>query len=236
MDAEFLVALGQIIVINLVLAGDNAVVIALAARNLPDALQRRAIVLGTVAAIVMRVVLTAGVVTLLEIPYLKLVGGLLLLVIAYRLAVDDNESHGSIDAAEDLRNAVLTILMADLVMSLDNVLAVAAAANGDYLLITLGLLISIPIVMGGAALILAVIKRFPVIVWIGAALVAYTGLELMLDEAVVSGYQQWEALGGVVHRLTALAITLLVLAVAFFRKNSTKRNSLLRVEGSVADE
>ncbi len=187
-DAQFWTALLSIIGINLVLAGDNAIVIAMAAHSLPVHLQRRAIVLGTVAAVVLRVALTIGVVVLLGVPLLKVAGGLLLFVIAYRLGAGEGDDHASAAQGDGgLRAAVTTILVADVVMSLDNVLAVAAsaeraAAGSRYLLIALGLVISIPIVMGGAAILLRLIERFPILVWCGVALIAYTGMELIFSD------------------------------------------------------
>jgi len=180
---EFLSALAAIIVIDLVLAGDNAIVIALAARNLPKALQRRAIVWGTVGAVVVRASLTVGVLWLLQIPGLMLAGGLLLTWIAYRLLAGDNGGREhDVGPATSFWAAMRTIVIADAVMGLDNVLAVAGAAHGSVLLVVLGLLISIPIVVWGSTLILRWIERFPNLLYIGGAVLAWTSAQMIVSE------------------------------------------------------
>ena len=186
LSAEFLSALAAIIVIDLVLAGDNAIVIALAARNLPAHLQKRAIVWGTAGAIIVRSAMTMVVVWLLKVPGLMLVGGALLVWIAYRLLAppeNGDEEHGP--AATTFWGAMRTIVIADAVMGLDNVLAVAGAAHGSYLLVVLGLLISIPIVIWGSTLILKWVERFPVIVYVGAGVLAWTAVKMMLGEPLL---------------------------------------------------
>ena len=168
---EFLSALAAIIVIDLVLAGDNAIVIALAARNLPKSLQRRAVLWGTVGAVVVRASLTVGVLWLLQVPGLMLAGGALLMGIAYRLLTgDDGGREHDLAPAMSFWAAMRTIVVADAVMGLDNVLAVAGAAHGSVVLVVLGLLISIPIVVWGSTLILHWIERFPGILYIGGVL------------------------------------------------------------------
>jgi YjbE family integral membrane protein len=186
LSAEFFVALTGVVLADLVLAGDNAVVIALAARNLPKDLRRKAVFWGATAAIVLRTVLTIAAVFLLhqELPFVQLVGGALLLWIAWRLAVEEEGDHEGIDRATTMRGAISTILIADVVMSVDNVLAVAAIARNDIWLVVFGLLLSIPIIMGGASMLLRVIDRFPIIIWVGAALIAYVGVELMFVDPV----------------------------------------------------
>ena len=185
-SAEFFSALAAIIVIDLVLAGDNAIVIALAARSLPPHLQKRAILWGTVGAIVVRSAMTMVVVWLLKIPGLMLVGGALLIWIAYRLLAPEEgggEGHGPV--ATTFWGAMKTIVIADAVMGLDNVLAVAGAAHGSYVLVVLGLLISIPIVIWGSTLILKWVERFPSIVYLGAAVLAWTAAKMMVSEPLV---------------------------------------------------
>ena len=165
---QTLSALLAIVVIDLVLAGDNAIVIALAARSLPAHLQKRAIVWGAAGAIVVRSLMTVIVVWLLQIPGLLLAGGLVLFCIAYRLLVpveESAESHGA--AATTFWGAMRTIVVADAVMGLDNVLAVAGAAHGSYVLVVLGLLISVPIVVWGSTVVLKVVDRFPGVVYVG---------------------------------------------------------------------
>jgi len=183
---EFLSALLAIVVIDLVLAGDNAIVIALAARNLPKPLQRRAVLWGTVGAVVVRASLTVGVLWLLQIPGLMLAGGALLMWIAYRLLTgDDGGREHDLAPAMGFWAAMRTIVIADAVMGLDNVLAVAGAAHGSMLLVVLGLLISIPIVVWGSTLILHWIERFPSILYIGGAVLAWTAAKMIVGEPMV---------------------------------------------------
>lgn len=187
LSAEFLSALAAIVVIDLVLAGDNAIVIALASRNLPARLRERAIVWGTVGAIAVRTAMTLVVVWLLKIPGLLFTGGLLLAWIAYKLIVDNGaENVRHLDPAQGFWNAMKTIIVADALMGLDNVLAVAGAAQGSFLLVVLGLLISIPIVIWGSQLILKLVQRYPVIVYVGAGVLAWTSVRMMVSEPVVS--------------------------------------------------
>jgi YjbE family integral membrane protein len=183
---EFLSALAAIVVIDLVLAGDNAIVIALAARNLPKPLQRRAVIWGTVGAVVVRASLTVGVLWLLQVPGLMLAGGALLMWIAYRLLTggDGGREH-DVAPAMGFWAAMRTIVIADAVMGLDNVLAVAGAAHGSMLLVVLGLVISIPIVVWGSTLILHWIERFPSILYIGGAVLAWTAAKMIVSEPLV---------------------------------------------------
>jgi YjbE family integral membrane protein len=179
---EFFAALGAIIVIDLVLAGDNAIVIALAARKLPPHLQRKAVLWGTAGAIAVRSAMTLVVVWLLKIPGLLLAGGVLLLWIAYRLLVPEEKQAGHGAAQATFWGAMKTIVIADAVMGLDNVLAVAGAAHGSYLLVVLGLLISIPIVIWGSTLVLKWVERYPAIVYVGAGVLAWTAAKMISSE------------------------------------------------------
>ena len=186
---EFLSALAAIVVIDLVLAGDNAIVIALAARNLPKTLQRRAVIWGTVGAVVVRTTLTVGVLWLLEVPGLMGAGGVLLAWIAYRLlAGDDGGKDHEVSAATGFWGAMRTIVIADAVMGLDNVLAVAGAAHGSVLLVVAGLLISIPIVVWGSTLILNWIERFPALLYVGGAVLAWTAAKMLADEPLLEAF------------------------------------------------
>ena len=179
---EFWVALGQIIVINILLSGDNAVVIALACRQLPPKQQKAAIMFGSVGAIVLRVVLTFFAVMLLKLPFLKLVGGIALLWIgASMLGTDDGE--GDLDAHSNLMAAIRTIIVADFIMSLDNVLGVAAAAKGNVVLLVVGLGISIPLIIYGSQLILKLMDRFPMVITLGAALLGWVAGEMMIEDS-----------------------------------------------------
>jgi len=180
----FWIPLAQIIGVNIVLSGDNAVVIALAARSLPPAQQKKAIIWGSGAAIVMRIVLTLTAVALLTMPYLKLVGSALLLWIGIQLINSDDEGE-NIESSSNLAAAIKTILIADLVMSLDNVIAVAAAAKGSFVLLMIGLAISIPLVIFGATMLLRLMERFPIIITIGAALLGYVSGEMAVTDPAV---------------------------------------------------
>ena len=185
-SVEFLSALAAIVVIDLVLAGDNAIVIALAARSLPATLQKKAIVWGTVGAIVVRAAMTLVVVWLLMVPGLRFLGGLALVWIAYKLLVPKphgEDEHGK--PVDNFLSAMKTIVVADALMGLDNVLAVAGAAKGSFLLVVLGLLISIPIVVWGSTLILKWVDRFPLIVYVGAGVLAWTAAQMMLHEPML---------------------------------------------------
>lgn len=182
---EFLSALAAIVVIDLVLAGDNAIVIALVARNLPPPLRRKAIVWGTVGAIAVRTAMTLAVVWLLKIPGLLLVGGALLVWIAWKLLTDEGGAQHGVGAASGFWGAMKTIVVADALMGLDNVLGVAGAAQGSFLLVALGLLVSIPIVIWGSQLILKWVERFPAIVYAGAGVLAWTAVTMMAGEPFV---------------------------------------------------
>ena len=169
----FWVAVLKIIWINILLSGDNAVVIALACRNLPPRQRRWGLVIGAGVASVLLIVFTAVISVLMTQPYLKLIGGCVLFWIAFRLVVPSEDEERHIEAAGDLWRAVRIVVVADVVMSFDNVLGVAAAAGGSHLLLGLGLAVSIPLVIAGAALIMALFERYPVLVWAGAALLGW---------------------------------------------------------------
>jgi YjbE family integral membrane protein len=178
-------ALLAIVLIDLVLAGDNAIVIALAARNLPPEHQNKAIMWGTVGAIVIRSAMTVGVVWLLKIPGLMLVGGLGLLWIAYKLITDTSEDEHQGGTATTFWGAMKTIIVADALMGVDNVLGVAGAANGDFTLVVIGLLISIPIVVLGSKLVLQLVEKWPVIINLGAAVLAFTAAQMVINEKLL---------------------------------------------------
>ena len=171
-----------IILIDLVLAGDNAIVIALAARNLPPHLQKKAVVWGTVGAIAVRSVMTVGVVWLLKIPGLMLAGGIGLLWIAYKLLADQSDGEHDGPVASTFWGAMKTIVVADALMGVDNVLGVAGAAQGAFDLVIIGLLISIPIVVFGSTMVLKLVERFPIIIRIGAGVLAFTAAKMIVNE------------------------------------------------------
>ena len=183
MQPVFWAALGNIILVNIVLSGDNAVVIALAARSLPPAQQQKAIFWGSGAAIVMRIILTIFASAMLTKPYLKLVGAILLFYIGVQLLTDgDDDAEGEVKQVGTMGAAVRTILVADLVMSLDNVLGVAAAAKGNNTLLVLGLAISIPLIIFGSTIILKLMEKFSIIITLGAALLGYLAGEMLVSD------------------------------------------------------
>lgn len=217
LSAPWWTALAAIIVIDLVLAGDNAIVIALAARSLPKNLQRQAIIWGTVGAITVRTAMTLVVVWLLQIPGLMLVGGLGLIWIAYKLLADDpsgEDAHGT--GANTFWGAMKTIIVADALMGIDNVLGVAGAAHGSFDLVVIGLLISVPIVVFGSTLVLKLVERFPSIIYIGAGVLSLTAAKMILNEP-------WKIKGffadqPVLYWGVALLVVVAVLGAGWLRK------------------
>jgi YjbE family integral membrane protein len=194
----FWLGLAQVIWVNLLLSGDNAVVIALAARSLPRSQQGRAVFWGSSAAIVLRILLTVFAVKMLGLPYLKLIGGVLLIWIGVQLLAGDHDENPDIKSGSNLLSAIRTILVADVVMSLDNVIGLAAAAEGagpraKMALLVLGLGISIPIVILGSTWVLKLIRRWPVIVKLGAALLGWIAGEMAIADPVVNGWVAAEA-------------------------------------------
>jgi YjbE family integral membrane protein len=187
LTASFWSSLFAIIVIDLVLAGDNAIVIGLAARKLPKEQQSKAIIWGTVGAVVIRAIATLAVVWLLKIPGLLLVGGLMLIWIAYKL-LSENKQKEEVKAGDSLWAAIRTVIIADAVMGLDNVIAVAGAAHGDPMLVIIGLLISVPVMVWGSTLILKVMEKFPVVIYFGAGILAWTSADMIIKEPIVHPY------------------------------------------------
>jgi YjbE family integral membrane protein len=216
-DHAFWVALLEIIWINILLSGDNALVIALACRSLPVRQRRWGIVLGTLPAVVLRIIFTIFIAYLLGIEYLKLIGGILLLWIAVKLILpEEQDEHGSEQtSAATLWAAVRTIVIADAVMSLDNVIAIAAAAKGSFVLLVLGLIISMPLVIFGSALILKILNRLPILIWAGGALLGYIAGEVIVtDPAIAPWIEEYKWLhyagpiiGAAATVATGLAIT-----------------------------
>ena len=211
-SAAFWAALGSIILANILLSGDNAVVIAMAARSLPAHQQKKAIFYGSAAAIVMRIALTLIAVEMLKWPFLKIVGGLLLVYIGVTLLLED-DAGGDMGAQQNagLLTAIRTILIADLVMSLDNVLAVAAAAKGNTVLLILGLGISIPLIIFGSTLLLKVMERFPIIITLGAALLGFLAGEMAMTDPAVT--QRFGEQSRTLVNAAGLAGALLVVAM-----------------------
>ena len=201
-------ALLTIVLIDLVLAGDNAIVIALAARGLPPSLQNKAIVWGTVGAIAIRSAMTVGVVWLLKIPGLMLVGGLGLLWIAYKLIADTSDGEHQATNPTTFFGAIKTIVIADALMGVDNVLGVAGASNGSFDLVVLGLLISIPIVVMGSKLVLRLVQRWPMIIHLGAAVLAFTAAQMIVNEKLLSPIFRADEVYDDVARLTIYAMAI----------------------------
>ena len=179
---EFLGALAGIMMVNIVLSGDNAVVIAMASRSLPPKQQKMAILWGSAGAIGLRVILTVVAVALLSIPYLQFAGGLLLVWIAAKLLMEESHDEESVQASDSYLSAIKTIIIADLVMSLDNTLAIAAIADGNYLLLVLGLGLSIPLIIFGSKLLMTVMEKYPIVIYAGAALIAWTAGQMMVSD------------------------------------------------------
>ncbi|MDT8862735.1 TerC family protein [Alkalihalobacillus sp. MEB130] len=184
MDTEFLISLLTIIGIDIILGGDNAIVVALACRNLPKEIRNRAIVLGICLALVTRMSLTVVAVQLLEVPFLLAISGALLVYIAYSLLTDQADDR-EIEGGTSLWSAIKAIIIADLVMGFDNVIAVAGAAHGDHTLVLIGLLVSVPIIIWGSKLILKAFDRFPIIVYIGAGILAFTASRMITHEQML---------------------------------------------------
>jgi YjbE family integral membrane protein len=217
-------ALGSIILANIVLSGDNAVVIAMAARSLPAHQQKKAIFWGSAAAIVMRIILTLIAVQMLKWPYLKIVGALLLLYIGISLlSEDDGEDDGHREIG-GMAAAIRTILVADLVMSLDNVLAVAAAAKGNTPLLIIGLAVSIPLIIFGSTLLLKVMERFPIIITLGAALLGFLAGEMLLtDPAVVARFG--EISDAVVNAAGAVGAAIVVATGLWLQRRAQRKTA-----------
>ena len=220
MDGTFLLTLLGIIIINILLSGDNAVVIALACRNLPNQQQNKAIFWGSVGAIILRIILTFIAVWLLQVPYLKIVGGLLLLYIAINLLTDDNDPD--LKGSSSIWGAIRTIIIADLIMSLDNVVAVAGAAHGNIILIILGLAISIPLIIWGSKMLMKLMDRFPIIVILGSALLGYTAGEMLTGDQAVHQYLAGESLPWETIISFALAIIVVIVGLSINKKNINK--------------
>jgi YjbE family integral membrane protein len=187
-SAAFWVAFGQIVWIDILLSGDNAVVIALACRSLPERQRKWGMILGAGVAVAMRIGFAGIMTTLMTMPWLKLIGAALLMWVAVKLVGPADEEHGDTQAADNLWKAVRTIAIADAVMSLDNVIAIAAAAKGSVTLIAFGLLLSIPLIVAGSAIILRIMERFPIIIWFGGALLGWIAGELLISDPAVAPF------------------------------------------------
>ena len=228
-------ALLAIVLIDLVLAGDNAIVIALAARNLPAPLKTKAIVWGTVGAIVVRSVMTVGVVWLLKIPGLMGVGGLGLVWIAYQLLAEDEGKEHDGPVVSTFWGAMKTIIVADALMGVDNVLGVAGAAHGAFDLVIIGLLISVPIVVFGSTVVLKLVERFPAIIQIGAAVLAFTAAKMIVNEPLLASLfghasEPLEAIQRVARWGTYAVAVAGVLGAGWWRKRQASPDSAAKIQ------
>ncbi len=222
--AGFWFNLLEIVGINILLSGDNAVVIALASRSLAEAQRKMAVIGGSAAAVVLRIILCLIIAWVLEIPYLKLIGGLLLLYIGVKLVIAEESSEEGIATTSSLWGAIQTILIADAVMSLDNVVAIAAAAHDSVLLITLGLLISIPLIVFGSQMILSVLKTYPILVVLGGGLLGWVACEIIVSDPSVYQFIPYDQ--HVVERIAKPVAAVAVMAIGLaLSPRQTLRNS-----------
>lgn len=200
-DMQFWDGLLKIIVVNILLSGDNAVVIALACRSLPDRYRNKAVIAGSAGAVIVRVIFCLIIAWLMTIPAIKLIGGVLLLWIGVKLMMPEEEGDGDVKSSANLWGAIQTIIIADVVMSLDNVIAIVAAAKGDVVLIIIGLIMSVPLIVFGSQLLMKVLNRYPLLVTAGAGLLGWLGGEIMAGDPLVhrwvetrgAGYGEWIA-------------------------------------------
>lgn len=220
-SAADMLSIGQIVWIDLLLSGDNAVVIALACRSLPENRRRLGIVLGAGTAIALRIVFALIISQIMQVPYLMTVGGLLLLWIAVKLLRGEDEAEHSIAGHDSLWRAVGTIAMADAVMSLDNVVAISAASGGNYWLFIFGLVVSIPLIVIGATLITELIKRFPLFIWAGAALLGWIAGEMMVKDPGLHGLGV--PIGAATHYAAAAGGAALVIVIGWWLKQRGRR-------------
>lgn len=219
---QFFMALGSIIVLDLVLAGDNAVVIAMASYKLPETIRRKVIYIGTAGAVVIRMLMTVVAVQLLTIPYLQAIGGLILLPIAYRLLAAKEEDEVKVNAADNFWAAVRTIIVADAAMGIDNVLAIAGAAQGELTLVLMGLLISVPIVVGGSRIIGSMMERYPVLIYFGSGILAWTSGTMIMHDQVAGTYLASQVSSLLVYGLPAVFAALVCAAGWQSRRGQSK--------------
>jgi YjbE family integral membrane protein len=215
---ELLVALGSITLINLILSGDNAVVIALASRNLPHDQRKRAVLWGSAGAVILRILLTLVAALLLKIPYVQFFGGIALVYIAINLLADEHKEV-SCEGACSFWGAIKVIIFADLIMSLDNVLAIAGVADGHLGLLIFGLALSVPLVVFGSQLLMSLMDKFPIIIYVGAAILAWTAAKMMVADAVLGVWLLPYAL------VLEIGVTLVVLCLGYWRKKQVKPRS-----------
>lgn len=219
MTLDFWTALFSIVILDLVLAGDNAVVIAMAAHRLPDELKKKAVLVGTAGAVVIRIIMTLLAVYLLSIPYLQALGGLLLLPIAIKLLAPAKEGH--VEEADNFVGAVKTIIVADAAMGIDNVLAVAGAARGSFLLVVIGLVISVPIVVGSSQIIGKLLDNWPVLIYLGAGILGWTGGSMLVHDASI-GPVIVSALGSMASIIIPAVLAVGVCVIGYSKKKQVQ--------------
>ncbi|HCP95593.1 TerC family protein [Anaerovibrio lipolyticus] len=219
MTLDFWTALFSIVILDLVLAGDNAVVIAMAAHRLPDELKKKAVLVGTAGAVVIRIIMTLLAVYLLSIPYLQALGGLLLLPIAIKLLAPAKEGH--VEEADNFAGAVKTIIVADAAMGIDNVLAVAGAAHGSFLLVVIGLVISVPIVVGSSQIIGKLLDNWPVLIYLGAGILGWTGGSMLVHDASI-GPVIVSALGSMASIIIPAVLAVGVCVIGYSKKKQVQ--------------
>jgi YjbE family integral membrane protein len=227
--ATFWVALAKIMWINILLSGDNAVVIAMACRGLPARQRMWGMILGAGVAVLLRIIFTGVVASLMTLPWLKIVGGLALFYIAAKLLVPEDPDKDETEATEHLWRAVRIVAVADIIMSLDNVIAIAAAAQGNMALLVIGLAISIPLIVAGAALIMALLDKFPILVWAGAGLLGWVVGEVIATDPVVVGYLTSRFGANVAHQVelasAALGVLLVLLVGGLWRRSKQREHA-----------
>lgn len=219
MTLDFWTALFSIVILDLVLAGDNAVVIAMAAHRLPDELKKKAVLVGTAGAVIIRIIMTLLAVYLLSIPYLQALGGLLLLPIAIKLLAPAKEGH--VEEADNFAGAVKTIIVADAAMGIDNVLAVAGAAHGSFLLVVIGLVISVPIVVGSSQIIGKLLDNWPVLIYLGAGILGWTGGSMLVHDASI-GHVIEGALGSMASIIIPAVLAVGVCIIGYSKKKQVQ--------------
>ncbi|WP_010096589.1 TerC family protein [Ornithinibacillus scapharcae] len=211
---EFIEPLIKILLINIVLSGDNAVVIAMASRNLREDLKRKAIVWGTLAAVVFRILFTAIIMFLMKLPFIHFIGGVLLLFVAYKLLVSE-EDESEVKVGNTLREAIVIIIFADLLMSLDNVLGIVAVSDGNMLIVLVGIILGIPIMLFASHLIVRLMERFPIVIYFGSALLAWTAGEMIIKEDFI---QQSFISGTSLEILLLVGIVLITLLIGGYQR------------------
>ncbi len=216
-----LLVLLKIIGIDLILSADNAILIALAAKNLPEDKKKVAILWGTAGAVILRLLFAFGVTWLMKIPFLTAIGGLLLVWIAYKLLADDGSGHHQ-EGGSTVWSAIKTIIIADAAMSFDNVVALAGVAHGNFMMILLGIIISIPMIVWGSKYIIIFMNKFPIVMYIGAGILTWTAGEMVIGDKNVAEYIHIDIL----HYLVPAVITVVILGIGFFKQKSFKNKKV----------